>query len=210
MKLKRYLSLFCVLSLVTVTLFGCSSQSTETTVAQASAGNAQATSGDARGDFQPDSDMTYVQVQSIDDATITAVVGTFGKGDMSMPSGDDSQEAPSGTPSADAEQPAEQPSTDSGEQPADMPSGENGEQPSGDGSNNAPGGQGFTAGDETITFTIDDATAITLADGATGTIDDIAVDDVLAITLDDNNVALSVMIQQAFGADAAATTDAAG
>jgi hypothetical protein len=56
---------------------------------------------------------------------------------------------------------------------------------------------GFTAGTETLTFTVDSATVITLVDGTTGTIDSIAVGDVLAITLSSANVAETITIQSA-------------
>lgn len=205
MKFRRILSILCALSLTAGALCGCASETADATEAVA----AEATSGDAQSGMQINSDATYVQVQSIDGTSVTAVVGTVGMGGMSQPQGDGQQEAPSGTPSADG---GGQPSGESGSQPSDMPSGESGSQPSGGDNAQAggPGGQGFTAGDETITFTIDDATVVTLADGTTGTIDDIAVDDILMLTLDDGNVALSVAIQQTFDAAAPASTDAVG
>jgi len=214
MKLIRFVSILCVVSLAAASLFGCSSKSAESVVTVATAGDAlPATAGNA----QPASNATYAQVQGIDGASITAIVGTFGGG-MSMPSGDDSQSMPSGTPSSDSgDQSADMPSGDNsqGDAPSGTPSSDSTDQsadmPSGDGQTGGRGGQGFTAGDETITFTIGDSTVITLADGTTGTIDDIAVGDVLMLTLDDDNVAETVAIQQVFdAASAPATADAAG
>lgn len=222
MKSMRFVSILCVVSMIAATLCGCSSNSAESVVTVTTAGDAlPATAGDAQpasaGDAQPASDATYAQVQSIDGTSITALVGTFG-GDMSMPSGDEQQgDSPSGTPSVgDGDQSADIPSGD--EQQGDAPSGtpsvgdgdQSADMPSGDGQTGGRGGQGFTAGDETIVFTIGDSTVITLADGTTGTIDDIAVDDVLMLTLDDDNVALTVAVQQVFDDVAPTSTDAVG
>ncbi len=220
MKFVRFVSILCVVSLAAGALAGCTSQAAESVVTVSTSGDALPASA---GNAQPASDATYVQVQSIDGTSITALVGTLGNGDAGMPQGDapsgdgEAQaEAPSGTPSSDnggqqAEMPSGTPASDNGGQQAEAPSGT----PSSDGGGQqaempSGGGRGFTAGDETITFTIGDSTAITLADGTTGTIDDIAIDDVLALTLDDDSVALSVMIQQSFGAEAPTSTEAAG
>jgi hypothetical protein len=116
---------------------------------------------------------------------------------MSMPSGGNGGEAPADMPSGG----------NGGEAPSDMPSGDNAAKrlrtcrPATAAGRQAARRAGFTAGDETITFTIDDSTVVTLADGHTGTIGDIAVDDVLALTLDDSSVALTVTLHQSGGMD---------
>jgi len=161
---------------------------------------------------------TYVQVQSIDGNSITAVVGTMAQG-MGQPGGNgasgESGSQPQGTP---PEQPSDnsngaQPQGTPPEQPSDnsngaQPQGTPPEQPS-DNSNGAqpqggqPGGMGFTAGTETIVFTVNDATQITEQTGpqeqATEitqlTVADLAVGDVLAITLTGDNVAETIVIQ---------------
>ena len=180
---------------------------------------------------------TYVQVQSIDGNSITAVVGTMAQGmgqpDGSAPqgnppaqsSGDNSGTQPQGSPpdqpsgSSGGTQPQgnppEQPSgSSSGTQqqgtPPDLPSGSgDNAQPQG----GQPGGMGFTAGTETIVFTVNDATQITEQTGpqdqttttttALLTVADLAVGDVLAITLSNDNVAETVVIQPSGMPDAA-------
>ena len=158
---------------------------------------------------QANTDATYVQVQSIENGAITALVGTMtqpggqpnGAGQQGAPS-DQSQgsgSAPQGTPPA-------QPSGDSTQQgnSPQQPSGDNSQQ----GGQNAPDGQsmggmmGFTAGTETITFSYNEATVVTKQNGleeATAAASDIAVGDILAITLSSDNVASAIVIQSAGG-----------
>ena len=152
------------------------------------------------------SDAIYVQVQSVENGTITALVGT-----MSQPSGQ-----PDGTTQQQGTQP-QQPSGDSATQqqgtPPDQSSGSNDqstppEMPSGDGTQQGgPGGaggmMGFTAGTETITFTVSDATVVSKQNGtesATAAASDIAVGDILAVTLSISNAAETIVIQSAGGA----------
>ncbi len=157
-------------------------------------------------------EVTYVQVQTIDNNTITAVIGTMAQGmgqqDGSAPQGTPPDQ-PSGNGSGSQQQgtPPDQPSGNgSGSQqqgtPPDQPSGSSGgTQPQG----GQPGGMGFTAGTETVTFTVNDATAITAQSGPQEqttnttalTLADIAVGDVLAITLSSDNVAQTIVMQQA-------------
>ena len=168
------------------------------------------------------SDAIYVQVQSVENGTITALVGT-----MSQPSGQpDGATQQQGTPpqqpsgdSATQQQgtPPQQPSGDSTTQqqgtPPDQSSGSNDqstppEMPSGDGTQQGgPGGaggmMGFTAGTETITFTVSDATVVSKQNGpesATAAVSDIAVGDILAVTLSSSNAAETIVIQSAGGA----------
>ena len=181
-----------ILTVVILATSGCvSTTSSESTAQEASASDAvqQIVSSDA----------VYVQVQSIDSGTVTAVVGTMtqpaeqtsGAGQQSA-SSDQSQgtgSAPQGTPPA-------QPSGDNTQQgtPPQQPSGDTAQQ-SGQGM-----GMGFTAGDAVITFQIGDTTLVTKQNGpetAAATLYDIAVGDILAVTLSNQNVAESIVIQSA-------------
>ena len=215
MKLARFLSILCAITLAASALSGCSAQTAAETATQTAAPTAE-TAG------LGETEATYVQVQSIDGGTITAIVGTLAQNDANAPqnggqqgtapeqsSGDGSGQQPQGTPSQDGsgQQPQGTPSLDSsGQQPQGTPSQDgSGQQDGSDGERQqggAFGGQGFTAGDETITFTVGDATVITLADGSAGTIEDIAADDILAITLGSDNVAETIVVQQTSGAPA--------
>ncbi|MEN6339296.1 MAG: hypothetical protein ABFD03_04145 [Clostridiaceae bacterium] len=212
MKFRSLFALFCALALALSALSGCAAQTT-TTGSTASSSNAAQ---------QPADDATYVQVQSIDNGVITAVVGTLtqnnpgGQGTAPDQSSGDSAGQPQGTPSVGDSASGSQGTAP--EQPSgDSASGAQGTPPSGDTANESQGtapeqpsggnggGQGgtmggtFTAGEETITFTVGSATVITLADGTTGTIDNLAAGDVLAIVLSSDNVAETITIQQVGG-----------
>ena len=131
----KWITLISVLAAVMLVFSGCSAGTSSTaaqTAQTASASNAA----------QATSDATYVQVQSIENGTITALVGTMtqpggqpnGAGQQGAPS-DQSQgsgSAPQGTPPA-------QPSGDSNQQgnPPQQPSGDNSQQ----GGQNPPDGQ---------------------------------------------------------------------
>ena len=57
---------------------------------------------------------------------------------------------------------------------------------------------GFTAGDAVITFQVGDTTAVTKQNGpesTEATLEDIAVGDILTVTLSNKNVAESIVIQ---------------
>ena len=143
-----------------------------------------------------DEDATYVQVKSIDGTTITAVIGTMtqpsGQQDENGQKAGDSASAPQGTPQ--------------------QPSGDGTSQPDGQ---KAPGGQGggmmgFTAGEAVITFSVDDATSITRQNGpetAEAALGDIAVGDILAVSISSSNIAQTILIQ-ANGAAPASSTPA--
>jgi len=91
-----------------------------------------------------------------------------------------------------------------------MPSSD-GTQQGGQGAGGMGGMMGFTAGTETITFTLGDASVITKQSGldsTTASLTDIAVGDILAITLSSDNVAETVVIQSA-GSAADATAQGA-
>jgi hypothetical protein len=79
-------------------------------------------------------------------------------------------------------------------------------------SNGQPGaGKTFTAGTETVAITITDDTAIKVesVSGETdGSIDDVKEGAVLDVTLDDNNIATSVIIKNGMAGNLAAPDDA--
>ena len=195
----RHSILFIILAVAAaVALTGCSAGTQNSAEAVASAGNAApanaASAGNAApANAAPEDGATFVQVQSIDGNTITAVVGTMPQG----AGGSEQSGAPQGQPSGDID--GSQPQGT----PAQQPSGDS--QPGGGRAGDGQlGGMGFTAGDETITFTVGDATVISAQSGPQSsttdttklTVADIAVGDVLAITLSSDNVAESIVIQQ--------------
>ena len=203
----RFLSIISVISLAATALAGCSTASTgEQSTAEATASPVQTTS--------VDSDAVYVQVQSVDGDTITGILGTMTQlsSDSSqqgtppdMSSGDSTQqEAPPDMPSSDNAQqgtPPDMSSSDNGQQgtPSDMPSGDSSQQ-------GGPGGQGgmmgFTSSDAVITFSVTDATVITKQSGTDTSevaLSDIAADDILSVTLSNDNVAMTIVIQSAGG-----------
>jgi hypothetical protein len=195
-KVYSIVSVLCALMLATTALAGCSTTTstaatTETTVTD----TAQQTA-------TVDSDATYLQVQSIDGNAITGVLGT-----MTQPSGQ-----PTGDGTAQQGTPPTQPSNDSSSsqpqgtpppQPSDAGSnaqaqGTPPEIPSGDSSAQQGGMMGFTASEAVIIFNINDATTITklsMTETTAATLSDIAVGNVLAVTLASDNIAVSIVIQ---------------
>ena len=195
-----YLSL-SILIAAALALSGCGTTATATDTAQETQTAVQTAPVDANA--------TYVQVQSIQDGTITAVVGTMSQ--PQMPSDDSAQQGtppaqPSG--SGDSTQqgtPPAQPngSGDSTQQgtPPQMPSGDSTQQ-------GTPGMMGFTAGDAVITFNVGDATVVTKQNGpetADAAIADIEVGDILAVTLSSDNTAETIVIQSAGQGDPSQT-----
>ena len=187
-----YLSLSVLLA-AALALSGCGTTASSTDTMQQAQTAVQTASVDATA--------TYVQVQSIQEGTITAVVGTMRQPEM--PSGDNAQQStpptqPSGSgDSAQQGTPPEQPSGsgDSTQQgtPPQMPSGDSAQQ-------GGQGVMGFTAGDAVITFNVGDATVVTKQNGpetAQGALSDIAVGDILAVTLSSDNTAETIVIQSA-------------
>ncbi|WP_455718828.1 hypothetical protein [Anaerosporobacter sp.] len=157
-------------TLVTSTFVGCSSKSNNT--------NSNSVESSEISEDEANSDSVYAKVQSIDGNSITAIKGQLNT----------SVEGNGAPP----EKPADNGSTTDGTQPqpdgnapADMPSG-------------SPGGSSFEEGTDTITFTVTDDTTITvefLQGSQEGTIDDIAVNSILQLTLDDNNNATSIVVK---------------
>lgn len=200
---KHKMMIVALVSAAVLALSGCGTTATE---AQS---EAQPTAAVAAQATASQTDTLYVQVQSVDDNTITGRIGTMNQ-PTGMPSdnaqGGQGANAPQGTP-------PEQPSGNDAQQgtPPEMPSGDSAqqgtppEQPSGDqapqGGQGAPGG-GFTAGDAVITFYVDSATVVTKQDGQESTqaaISDITAGDILAVTLSTENTAETIVIQSASG-----------
>lgn len=180
MRKNRALLILSIFSAAVLALSGC------TTASPGTGDTAQAATSTTNTSTVVENSATYVQVQSIQDGTITAVVGTMTQ--PQMPSGDGTQQ---GTPPA-------QPSGggDSAQQgtPPQMPSG--------DSTQGASRMMGFTAGDAVITFNVNDATIVTKQSGqeaSEAVIGDIAVGDILAVTLSGDNTAESIVIQSAGG-----------
>ena len=200
---KHKMMIVALVSAAVLALSGCGTTATE---AQS---EAQPTAAVAAQATASQTDTLYVQVQSVDDNTITGRIGTMNQ-PTGMPSdnaqGGQGANAPQGTP-------PEQPSGNDAQQgtPPEMPSGDSAqqgtppEQPSDDqapqGGQGAPEG-GFTAGDAVITFYVDSATVVTKQDGQESTqaaISDIAAGDILAVTLSTENTAETIVIQSAGG-----------
>ena len=176
--------LFAMISASVLALSGCSTAATESQEASTATATTtvQATSSEA--------DVTYVQVQSMDDDTITALVGT-----MNQPTDMPSSNAQSGeSGSAPQETPPEQQSGDSTQQgtPPEMPSGD--AQQGGQGA----AGFGFTASDAVITFYTNSSTTVSKQSGqefVQSALSDIAVGDILAVTIATDNTAQTIVIQ---------------
>lgn len=179
MRKKRVFIAISLFTAVILAFSGCSANSSST--------SAQ-TEGSTSTVQQSSTDATVVQVQSIDTSTITAIVGT-----LSQPSGQpDGNGQPQGTP------PDQASGGDNQGTPSQMPAGDNTQQ-GGQGGQSAPGGMmGFTAGDAVITFNVNDSTAVTKQSGQETTqaaLSDIAVGDILAVTLAGDNTAQTIVIQ---------------
>ncbi len=118
------------------------------------------------------------------------------------PAGDDSSASDS---SASTETPPEKPADDNSSASDSSASTETPpEKPDGDGSNGSapdgqkPGGSTFEAGTETITFTVTDDTAITIEfqqGSQEGTLDDLAENQVIEVTLDNDNQATALTVK---------------
>jgi len=154
---------------------------------------------------QPQQTGKLGQVTQIDGNTITIALASMGG-----PGGGQNSQSPQGNAPADNNGQAPQgnpPTSDSGQAPqGNSSSGDNGQAPQG---NPPTGGQGpsLTLTGETLTFTIDDATQITLRGGrdaqdAAGSLSDISIGSVVMVVLNDS-LATSIAIQQTLAAPAA-------
>lgn len=221
MKLKNIFSVLCVTSLMAMALAGCGSSSNSTTSA-ASTPSSSASSNDL-------SNSEIVgQVQSINDKTVTLLLGELSSadqtqsgtanvpsnqsGDTSAASSADSTQppakgqpggsAPSGTSNSASSSAT---GSGSGDSSQSAPSGN---PPSGGQPNGQPGGgETFTAGTETVSITLSDDTAIKVenASGTTdGTIDDIKQGSILDVTMGENSTVTTVIVKNAMATNTAA------
>ena len=214
MNRKKLIALGSALALLVTLLAGCGGSSAS------AAGTADASSA-ASATAGADSDVIYGQIQSISGNTLTLLLGEADQAQMqggSMPSGGGS--APTGSGSAPSgSAPTGGGSAPSGSAPSGSAPAGNGSAPAGsaDGSTPPamPSGSGaadfgangeaadkgmggslpytFTAGEETLTLTVPDGLAVTLANGASGTVSDLAANDVLAVTLSSDGVTASAL-----------------
>ncbi len=122
-----------------------------------------------------------VQVESIEGQTITATQGELTQsGPPALPEGESMN---NNTPPT---LPEDQPTTDGNTPPA-LPEGDQG-----------AGGISFGASGSSIHFSVDDSTQITiemLQGTQEGTLDNIGVNDVLEVTLNENNIATSIIVK---------------
>lgn len=191
MRKNRTYTILAIVSAAVLALSGCTAASTETADAAQTApvGAVQTATVDANA--------TYVQVQSIESGAITAVVGT-----MTQPTGQQGDNAQGENAQGDNAQGGQMPSGDDAPQgtPPQTQSGDSAQQDPSSGAPAQGGMMGFTAGDAVITFQVNDATVVTKQNGpesAEATLDDIAVGDILAVTISNDNIATAIVIQSA-------------
>lgn len=139
------------------------------------------------------------QVTQIDGSQITMQLGKLAEaasdGEGQPP------EMPEGETPADGQTPEAPGETPADAQPPEMPDGQtpaDGEAPGGAGQQPPAGGTpGFIAGEETLTFTITDATAIAVESAAgtsDGSLADIAVDAIVRVVFGENETVASVTV----------------
>lgn len=88
----------------------------------------------------------------------------------------------------------------SGNPPSDQAPPDNSSEMAPSGNPPSGGPMTFTAGDNSVTFTVDDDFAIILDKQTTaGTIDDIAIDDILEVTFGDNNTVTAITVKNLNG-----------
>lgn len=189
-RFRKWAAILAAIALAASALGGC---------AQAASSSSSPANADASGSTAAEGSYT-VQVQAVDGDTVMAVVGELtqrgGGTPPNLPSGGNSAPAgdmssPDGTPPDGQAVPPDLPADTSvpegaGDHPPDMPSG------------GAPGGSQFTAGDETITFTLTDATAISvefLQGSSKGDSSSIVVGAVLDVTLDASGNAIAITVK---------------
>ncbi len=229
----RHSFAYLVLAVLTaLALVGCSSGTQASTAAVATAGNAAADGATFVQVQSIDGSKITAIVGTLSQGAggaqqPGALPDQAGDGDQSgaeqkgsapeLPSGGNSGSQGNGDSQPQGTPPEQQADGSSDSQPQGTP----GQQPAGDGQQGGgqqgggqqgggqqgggqAGGAGFTAGDESITFTINDSTKITAqsgpdsatTDATTLTAADIAVGDILAITLSSDNVAQTIVVQQ--------------
>lgn len=223
MKTYKYFALICA-AVVAAASTGCSNNSANSgsTGSSVTSTNdtSHTTSETGTEDVKQSESYKTVKVTAVDGNTITADEGDIVSGgapgqpgDGSAPEkpGDDSGGSGSDDGSGAPEKPSDVSDKPEGEPPA-KPDGDNsGDAPDQSGSGapdkpdgeagSAPGGMGgstFEASGSSMTFTVTDDTSISvefLQGSSDGTIDDIAVGSVLAVTLNDDGTAASVVVK---------------
>ncbi|MCD8366508.1 MAG: hypothetical protein LUC48_00545 [Clostridiales bacterium] len=210
--LKRFTALFCALALA-LSLAACGSSD----ASQSATEEASSSQTEAESDQDYSGSTVTGQVTAIDGATVTLQLGELteseGFGGGEMPNGEGGGEMPSG----DADGSGTMPEMPDGEMPSgdfdgsgtvpEMPDGESGdfdgEMPSGG------MGSSFTAGEDTLAVDLTDVT-ISLSDGSEGSASDLAVDDILQITFDEDGAISSVTVVTVTGGEGGGVVSEAG
>ena len=189
MKTKKLLSIICASAFV-LSMAACKAE-TDTKLSEA-ASSSETLINASNKDFSGNT--IAGKVTEINNSVVKIQIGTLSVNESITPpemaSGEAGKENSSGTqPQAPPEKPSDESENDSQGTPFKTPSGENGNSvPSG----GAPGGQSFTAGNETAT--IDLSTATIKKNSETITVNNIKKDDILKITFDDSNFASEVEV----------------
>lgn len=205
MNKSRYISLACA-AIVAISATGCSSSNGSTgssessTVSTADIGAEGSQTSEAPGSQQTQSYKT-VKVTAVDGNKITADEGEISTNSNGSAPGGEAPDKPSGDGSAPDGEAPDKPSSD-----GSAPDGEAPDKPSGDGS--APdgeppakpgeGGSTFESSGSSIEFTVTDDTQINvefLQGSSEGTIDDITIGSVLAVTLNEDGTAAAVLVK---------------
>lgn len=186
MKVRSALSILCAAALALGALSGCA------------AGNAASDAQSGAEAVAVQDGALIVRVQSIEGSTITAAVGMTGQG--AERDGNGPKAGGNGAQGGfDAGQGGG--NGQSGRQPEETPPAMPQDGASGNWGNGNPGGRGglpFAESGETVTFTVNDATAITVQsgkEGAAGTFADIAAGDILEVVLSDDSVAETIVVR---------------
>lgn len=210
MKTYKYFALICA-AVVAAASTGCSGNSgtssdsgTGSSVVS-SADESHKTSEAGTGEVKSSESYKTVQVTAVDGNSITADEGEIVSGGApgdggsapEKPGEDSGDTAPGGDPDKSEGEPPAKPDGENTDSAADKPEGEAPDKPDGE----APGGMGgstFESSGSSVTFTVTDDTKISvefLQGSSDGTIDDIAVGSVLAVTLNDDGTAASIVVK---------------
>lgn len=172
MKWKKLLALGCVAVMMVSSMTACQGNDDAVATEESVVATEEST--------QAENQTLTVQVTAVEGDSIIAEIGTLVEAEMG--------EAPSGMPEGEA------PSGEAGEKP-EKPEGE---AQSGGAPGGMPGGSSFEGSGETITFTLTEATVVTLEflqGSDEGTTEDIVLGTVLEVTLDEQNNAVSVIVK---------------
>lgn len=196
MKTYKYFALICA-AVVAAASTGCSNNSANSgsTGSSVTSTNdtSHTTSEAGTEDVKQSESYKTVKVTAVDGNTITADEGDIVSGGAPGQPGDGSApEKPSDVSDKPEGEPPAKPDGDNSGGAPDKPDGEAGSAPGG------MGGSTFEASGSSMTFTVTDDTSISvefLQGSSDGTIDDIAVGSVLAVTLNDDGTAASVVVK---------------